>query len=167
MWQNPTKLKAFKSQIHREVETESLRVSVLRKPGYRIGVSSNSKLSLQIIGFMPFGFGDSAIVFVVVRLLQFMGRVVTEVSTGIVEDTATAPEGVVADEATLDAEQETKAGEERQRTPLDVIPEVLWLLTQSPQHKFMFLADLEWYFLPPFRHRQFRVFHKDRRLLAR
>lgn len=56
--------------------------------------------------------------------------------------------------------------EERQRTPLDVIPEVLWLLTQSPQHKFMFLADMEWYFLPPFRHRQFRVFHKDKAPIA-
>ena len=64
---------------------------------------------------------------------------------------------------------ETQAGEpgaERQRTPLDVIPEVLWLLTQSPQHKFMFLADMEWYFLPPFRHRQFRVFHKDKAPIA-
>ena len=66
--------------------------------------------------------------------------------------------GQVEDRA---ADAVREEGQERQRTPLDVIPEVLWLLTQSPQHKFMFLADMEWYFLPPFRHRQFRVFHKD------
>lgn len=49
---------------------------------------------------------------------------------------------------------------------LDVIPQVLWLLTQSPQHKFMFLADMEWYFLPPFQLQQFRVFHKDKQPMA-
>jgi len=89
--------------------------------------------------------------------------------TSVVEEKDVAPEGVIADEAAQAVDQDVKgdeAGEERQRTPLDVIPEVLWLLTQSPQHKFMFLADLEWYFLPPFRHRQFRVFHKDKAPIA-
>ena len=94
----------------------------------------------------------------------------------VVEEKDVAPEGVISDDA---ADQDVKAGDadtggdatqaaegERQRTPLDVIPEVLWLLTQSPQHKFMFLADLEWYFLPPFRLRQFRVFHKDKAPIA-
>ena len=46
-------------------------------------------------------------------------------------------------------------------SPLEVIPQILWLLTQSPQHKYMFLADMEWYFLPPFQLQQFRVFRKD------
>lgn len=95
-----------------------------------------------------------------------------EAGTVVEETDGVAPEGVAADGA---ADQDAKAGDdaaqaddsaERQRTPLDVIPEVLWLLTQSPQHKFMFLADLEWYFLPPFRLRQFRVFHKDKAPIA-
>jgi cytolysin-activating lysine-acyltransferase len=74
--------------------------------------------------------------------------------------------GVAADDGTAAADGGAAEPAERQRTPLDVIPEVLWLLTQSPRHKFMFLADMEWYFLPPFRLRQFRVFHKDKAPIA-
>lgn len=50
--------------------------------------------------------------------------------------------------------------------PLEVLPQILWLLTQSPQHKYMFLADMEWYFIPPFQLKQFRVFHKDNAPMA-
>ena len=98
-----------------------------------------------------------------------------EEAKGIIEEKDAAAAGAVVGEAADVAGEAAGAGEtgqagepgaERQRTPLDVIPEVLWLLTQSPQHKFMFLADMEWYFLPPFRHRQFRVFHKDKAPIA-
>ncbi|MGE0830347.1 MAG: toxin-activating lysine-acyltransferase [Hyphomonadaceae bacterium] len=37
--------------------------------------------------------------------------------------------------------------------------EVTWLLTQSPIHKQMFLADLEWFAMPPLLLEQFRVFY--------
>ena len=93
----------------------------------------------------------------------------SEQNVDVVEQEAVTPEGVVEESASAAAgeqEQPEQAAQERQRTPLDVIPEVLWLLTQSQQHKFMFLADMEWYFLPPFRLRQFRVFHKDKSPIA-
>ncbi|CCH48516.1 toxin-activating lysine-acyltransferase [Pseudodesulfovibrio piezophilus] len=93
----------------------------------------------------------------------------SEDARSVVEEGNVASEGVVADETAQAAIKEGGAVEEKEsrpRTPLDVIPEVLWLLTQSPQHKFMFLTELEWYFLPPLRHRQFRVFHKDKAPIA-
>lgn len=33
------------------------------------------------------------------------------------------------------------------RSPLEVLPQILWLLTQSPKHKYLFLADLKWYLM--------------------
>lgn len=89
-----------------------------------------------------------------------VGEAVTDV-----EEKGGMPEGA-AMERTAEGSEKSAGDTERQRTPLDVIPEVLWLLTQSAQHKFMFLADMEWYFLPPFRYRQFRVFHKDKAPIA-
>lgn len=50
------------------------------------------------------------------------------------------------------------------RTVSAVLGEVVWLLTQSPQHKqAFFLGDLEWMAMPPIILQQFRMFYaKDR-----
>jgi cytolysin-activating lysine-acyltransferase len=50
------------------------------------------------------------------------------------------------------------------RTVSAVLGEVVWLLTQSPQHKqSFFLGDLEWMAMPPILLQQFRLFYaKDR-----
>jgi len=50
------------------------------------------------------------------------------------------------------------------RTVSAVLGEVVWLLTQSPQHKqAFFLGDLEWMVMPPIILQQFRMFYaKDR-----
>jgi cytolysin-activating lysine-acyltransferase len=50
------------------------------------------------------------------------------------------------------------------RTVSAVLGEVVWLLTQSPQHKqAFFLGDLEWMAMPPILLQQFRMFYaKDR-----
>ncbi len=50
------------------------------------------------------------------------------------------------------------------RTVSAVLGEVVWLLTQSPQHKqAFFLGDLEWMAMPPIILQQFRLFYaKDR-----
>jgi cytolysin-activating lysine-acyltransferase len=52
------------------------------------------------------------------------------------------------------------------RTVSAVLGEVVWLLTQSPQHKqAFFLGDLEWMAMPPILLQQFRMFYaKDRPL---
>jgi cytolysin-activating lysine-acyltransferase len=39
--------------------------------------------------------------------------------------------------------------------------EIVHLLMQSPPHKHLFLSDLEWLVLPPFRNKQFRVFYHE------
>lgn len=50
------------------------------------------------------------------------------------------------------------------RTVSAVLGEVVWLQTQSPQHKqAFFLGDLEWMAMPPILLQQFRMFYaKDR-----
>jgi cytolysin-activating lysine-acyltransferase len=50
------------------------------------------------------------------------------------------------------------------RTVSAVLGEIVWLLTQSPQHKqAFFLADLEWMAMPPILLQQFRMFYaKDK-----
>jgi cytolysin-activating lysine-acyltransferase len=50
------------------------------------------------------------------------------------------------------------------RTVSAVLGEIVWLLTQSPQHKqAFFLGDLEWMAMPPILLQQFRMFYaKDK-----
>jgi cytolysin-activating lysine-acyltransferase len=50
------------------------------------------------------------------------------------------------------------------RTVSAVLGEVVWLLTQSAQHKqAFFIGDLEWMVMPPILLQQFRMFHaKDK-----
>lgn len=45
------------------------------------------------------------------------------------------------------------------KTVSQVLGEVTWLLTQSPLHKQMFLADLEWFLMPALLLEQFRLFY--------
>lgn len=45
------------------------------------------------------------------------------------------------------------------KTVAQVLGEIVWLLTQSPLHKQMFLADLEWFVMPAILLEQFRMFH--------
>jgi cytolysin-activating lysine-acyltransferase len=44
------------------------------------------------------------------------------------------------------------------KTVSQVLGEITWLLTQSPLHKQMFLADLEWFVMPAILLEQFRIF---------
>lgn len=53
--------------------------------------------------------------------------------------------------------------------PLDKISAVghaVWLMTQSPLHKHLFLTDLEWLLMPPIAAGQFRLWRKDNMPLA-
>lgn len=43
-------------------------------------------------------------------------------------------------------------------TVADAFGQIVWLLTRSPLHREMKLKDLEWSFLPPLVHEQFRIF---------
>ena len=40
--------------------------------------------------------------------------------------------------------------------------QIAWLLMQSPVHKHLFLADLEWLVLPPVQLKQFRIFRQKK-----
>jgi cytolysin-activating lysine-acyltransferase len=45
------------------------------------------------------------------------------------------------------------------KTVSQVLGEIVWLLTQSPLHKQMFLTDLEWFVMPAILLEQFRLFY--------
>lgn len=47
-----------------------------------------------------------------------------------------------------------------------LIGEIVGLLSQSPAHRHLFLADLEWLIAPPMALRQFRIFHHDQKPIA-
>ena len=62
------------------------------------------------------------------------------------------------DVAAQHTEKEQETDERSQpASPLEVFPDILWLLSQSPFHKHLFIADLEWFLLPPYQLKQFRV----------
>ena len=46
------------------------------------------------------------------------------------------------------------------KTVAQVLGEITWLMTQSPRHKAIPLADLEWLVMPAILLRQFRIFYK-------
>lgn len=45
------------------------------------------------------------------------------------------------------------------KTISHVLGEIVWLMTQSPLHKQLFVGDLEWFAMPPILLEQFRVFY--------
>lgn len=45
------------------------------------------------------------------------------------------------------------------KTVSQVLGEIVWLMTQSPVHKQLFLADLEWFAMPAILLEQFRLFY--------
>jgi cytolysin-activating lysine-acyltransferase len=45
------------------------------------------------------------------------------------------------------------------KTVAQVLGEVVWLLSQSPAHKQLFIADLEWFCMPALLLEQFRIFN--------
>ncbi|MEM6899201.1 MAG: toxin-activating lysine-acyltransferase [Pseudomonadota bacterium] len=48
-------------------------------------------------------------------------------------------------------------------TVASVFGQITLLMTQSPQHKHLFLSDLEWLVMPPIMLRQFRIFMNKER----
>ncbi len=49
---------------------------------------------------------------------------------------------------------------------LNVLTSAIGLMMASPQHRHLFLADLEWALLPPLALKQFRLFTKDNKPIA-
>jgi cytolysin-activating lysine-acyltransferase len=47
-----------------------------------------------------------------------------------------------------------------------VLGEIVWLMSQSPEHKQYLIADLEWLVMPPVLLRQFRLFYHEGRPAA-
>lgn len=45
------------------------------------------------------------------------------------------------------------------KTVSQVLGEIVWLMTQSPIHKQLFIGDLEWFCMPPVLLEQFRIFN--------
>ncbi len=46
-----------------------------------------------------------------------------------------------------------------QKTVAQMLGEIVWLMTQSPAHKQLFISDLEWFCLPAILLEQFRIFY--------
>jgi cytolysin-activating lysine-acyltransferase len=55
---------------------------------------------------------------------------------------------------------------EAKMTVSQALGEIVWLMTQSPIHKNLFLADLEWLVMPAMLAGQFRLFHAGDRPVA-
>ncbi len=51
------------------------------------------------------------------------------------------------------------AGPPTPKTVSQVLGEIVWLMTQSPVHKQLFISDLEWFCMPAILLEQFRVFN--------
>lgn len=51
-------------------------------------------------------------------------------------------------------------------TVADAFGQIVWLMTQSPQHRDLSVSDLEWLVMPPVLLRQFKVFLKDGKPIA-
>jgi len=79
-----------------------------------------------------------------------------QIVSGISEKEQTVAEGSNGNEA-----HAASSGEKLSKSPHEFLFEIFWLLSQSPNHKYMFIADMEWYLMPPFRLRQIKIFHKD------
>ena len=45
------------------------------------------------------------------------------------------------------------------KTVSAVLGEIVWLMSQSPYHKQLFISDLEWFVMTPVMHQQFRLFY--------
>jgi cytolysin-activating lysine-acyltransferase len=68
--------------------------------------------------------------------------------------------GSSADSRQPDAGATQPHGEPQSKTVAQVLGEITWLMTQSPRHKAVPLADLEWLVMPALLLRQFRIFYK-------
>ena len=53
----------------------------------------------------------------------------------------------------------SQAAPAQQKTVSHVLGEITWLMSQSPLHKQMFIADLEWFAMPAILLEQFRIFN--------
>jgi cytolysin-activating lysine-acyltransferase len=59
----------------------------------------------------------------------------------------------------MTAESPASAPAPPPKTVAQMLGEIVWLLTQSPLHRQMFLSDLEWFCLPPLLLEQYRIFY--------
>lgn len=48
------------------------------------------------------------------------------------------------------------------KTVSNVLGEITWLMTQSANHRYFFISDLEWMVLQPVSLGQFRIFHGEK-----
>ena len=53
----------------------------------------------------------------------------------------------------------TPANPSAPKTVAQVLGEIVWLLSQSPTHRQLFISDLEWFCMPAILLEQFRMFH--------
>ena len=58
-----------------------------------------------------------------------------------------------------EAAKMTATADHSKKTVAEVFGEVVWLMSQSPLHKQVFVSDLEWRAMPPILMRQFRLFY--------
>ncbi|MEM1276057.1 MAG: toxin-activating lysine-acyltransferase [Pseudomonadota bacterium] len=47
------------------------------------------------------------------------------------------------------------------KTVADVLGQIVWLMTQSKQHRGLFLSDLEWSVMPAILMKQFKIFYHE------
>lgn len=58
------------------------------------------------------------------------------------------------------------AGEAVPQTVAEAFGELVWLMSRSPAHRGLLIADLEWLIMPPLLLRQFRVYRHEGRPYA-
>lgn len=63
--------------------------------------------------------------------------------------------------AAIQQQAEANKAAEPKKTVSQVLGEIAWLMSQSPEHKHYSLADLEWLIMPPVMLEQFRIYYHN------
>lgn len=71
-----------------------------------------------------------------------------------------AAEAMKAGAAAAEAAAAKAPGASEMTDKLGAFGEAVWLMSQMPSHKHMFLSDLEWLIQPPISHQQIRLFRE-------
>lgn len=64
---------------------------------------------------------------------------------------------------TTQSEDSKNPPDQGQHTVSGVLGEIVWLMTQSPSHKRLFVGELEWYVMEPMMLSQFRIYRKEKK----
>lgn len=94
------------------------------------------------------------------EIRQDAGAAVGGVDASLATDGSSAPKATSFTETPAGAPSHDRSPQPEAGAPSDkvaVLGHAVWLMSHSPLHKYVFLADLEWMLVPPVAQQQFRL----------